>query len=136
VSSGLICEVMSAKQAEEVRMVIGDYSYDVTAFKGNYLNVFDGDNKEKAALTLFFCFFFFVFLAKHPGGSVISFYDNMDATDVFRAFHLRSERATKWLDTLPRRPVEKRDPRFVSRLFTFSLFDCLFVFVSFYFCSI
>lgn len=62
-------------------MVIDGYSYDVTAFK-----------------------------KKHPGGSVISFYDNMDATDVFVAFHQRSERAKKWLESLPRRPVTAEDP--------------------------
>ena len=47
---------------------------------------------------------------KHPGGSVINFYDNMDATDVFVAFHMRSESAQKWLKALPRRPVTKDDP--------------------------
>jgi fatty acid desaturase len=34
----------------------------------------------------------------------------MDATDVFDAFHFRSERAQKWLETLPRRKVTKEDP--------------------------
>ncbi len=54
--------------------------------------------------------------AMHPGGSVISFYDNMDATDVFAAFHMRSDRAFKWLETLPRRKVEKTDPSDLSPL--------------------
>jgi hypothetical protein len=72
--------------------------------------------KIVAKKAFFFFFFLFCFLmmmaAKHPGGSVISFYDNMDATDVFNAFHLRSEKAQKWLETLPRRPVTKDDPRY------------------------
>lgn len=34
----------------------------------------------------------------------------MDATDVFVAFHMRSEAAQKWLKALPRRPVTKDDP--------------------------
>ena len=34
----------------------------------------------------------------------------MDATDVYHAFHFRSERAQKWLASLPRRPVTKDDP--------------------------
>jgi len=77
----MVQTVDSVKEEKETRMVIDGYSYDVTAFK-----------------------------KKHPGGSVISFYDNMDATDVFTAFHFRSERAKKWLETLPRRPVTKDDP--------------------------
>jgi fatty acid desaturase len=47
---------------------------------------------------------------------VISFYDNMDATDVFAAFHGRSEKAQKWLETLPRRAVTKDDPSDASPL--------------------
>merc|ERR1711991_985086 len=81
VSFKMVQTVDSVKEEKETRMVIDGYSYDVTAFK-----------------------------KKHPGGSVISFYDNMDATDVFTAFHFRSERAKKWLETLPRRPVTKDDP--------------------------
>ena len=86
-------------------MVIGDYSYDVTAFKGKGAMVCGVPGPEKNRVP-----------AKHPGGSVISFYDNMDATDVFTAFHLRSERAQKWLETLPRRPVIKEDPSDASPL--------------------
>merc|ERR1711991_331043 len=81
VSSKMVQTVDSVKEEKETRMVIDGYSYDVTAFK-----------------------------KKHPGGSVISFYDNMDATDVFTAFHMRSERAKKWLEVLPRRKVTAEDP--------------------------
>ena len=49
-------------EEKEVRLVIHDRSYDITAFK-----------------------------KKHPGGSVIGFYDNMDATDVYEAFHTHSK---------------------------------------------
>lgn len=73
--------MVDGTKQEEVRMVIDGYSYDVTDFR-----------------------------KKHPGGSVINFYDNMDATDVFVAFHMRSESAQKWLKALPRRPVTKDDP--------------------------
>jgi len=51
-----------------------------------------------------------VFHKKHPGGNVINFYDGMDASDVFHAFHYRSESAKKWLATLPRQPVNQEDP--------------------------
>jgi len=68
--------------AEATRIVIDGFSYDVGAFK-----------------------------SRHPGGSVINFYDNMDASDVFQAFHFRSEPAKKWLATLPRRPVNAEDPQ-------------------------
>lgn len=52
----------------------------------------------------------------HSIRSVISFYDNMDATDVFAAFHHRSERANKWLEQLPR-----YFPLFICRSFLISL---------------
>jgi hypothetical protein len=45
------------------RIVIDGYSYDVAAFK-----------------------------AVHPGGSVMNFYDNQDASEAFEAFHFRSEK--------------------------------------------
>jgi len=56
------------------------------------------------------------FAKKHPGGNVIKFYcaDQLDATDAFWAFHVRSEKAQKWLATLPREkvssPDDARDP--------------------------
>ena len=33
------------------------------------------------------------FNKKHPGGSVINFYNKMDASDPFREFHVRSPKA-------------------------------------------
>jgi len=37
----------------------------------------------------------------HPGGEVISYYINKDATDVFKAFHQRSSKANVILNNLP-----------------------------------
>ncbi len=52
---------------------------------------------------------------KHPGGNVIKFYANkgIDASAAFDNFHLRSEKARKYLDNLPSRDavkVEKISP--------------------------
>ena len=41
------------------------------------------------------------FVNKHPGGSVISYYENQDATQVFQEFHRRSNIAGKLLTSLP-----------------------------------
>lgn len=38
---------------------------------------------------------------KHPGGSLIKYYNKKDATDAFREFHYRSLRATRTLRSLP-----------------------------------
>ncbi|GFH08889.1 cytochrome b5 heme-binding domain-containing protein, partial [Haematococcus lacustris] len=46
------------------------------------------------------------FARKHPGGSVIRFYYGQDATDAFHNFHRNAPRARKWLEKLPRKPVE------------------------------
>lgn len=68
---------MSAESAEK-RFVIDGWSYDISSF------------------------------AKiHPGGSVINFYEGLDASDAYHALHQRSLRADKYLATLPRRPVDK-----------------------------
>jgi len=48
------------------------------------------------------------FVKKHPGGKVITYYQGMDATDVFHALHARSQKAPKWLETLPRRKIDKQ----------------------------
>ena len=44
---------------------------------------------------------------KHPGGSVIKFYsnNNIDATQAFDNFHLRSKKARKYMESLPNRPA-------------------------------
>jgi len=47
------------------------------------------------------------FWKRHPGGSVIKFGLGNDATDAFRQFHNRSEKAHKWLKTLPKRKVDE-----------------------------
>lgn len=42
------------------------------------------------------------FLPRHPGGKVLSYYLNQDATDVFQAMHYHSKRAKLVLKTLPK----------------------------------
>ena len=37
----------------------------------------------------------------HPGGNVIKFYNNLDATDVFHTFHSKSKKAFALLKALP-----------------------------------
>lgn len=46
---------------------------------------------------------------KHPGGSVINFYagKNIDATEAFGNFHIRSKKAKKIMEHLPSRAAEK-----------------------------
>ena len=46
------------------------------------------------------------FIKRHPGGSVIKFQLGTDASDAFRAFHIRSPKAHKMLRTLPSRPAD------------------------------
>ena len=41
------------------------------------------------------------FIKKHPGGSVIKYYANSDATAAFNEFHYRSKSAKKILQSLP-----------------------------------
>ena len=49
------------------------------------------------------------FMKRHPGGSVINFFDGSDATQAFEEFHTRSKKARKVLKGLPNRaPEEKR----------------------------
>lgn len=47
---------------------------------------------------------------KHPGGSVIKFYagKEIDATQAFANFHLRSKKAKKLLDSLPSRDADQK----------------------------
>jgi fatty acid desaturase 2 (delta-6 desaturase) len=46
---------------------------------------------------------------KHPGGSVIHYYSekDIDATEAFANFHIRSKKAKKTLELLPSRPADK-----------------------------
>ena len=46
------------------------------------------------------------FIKRHPGSSVIKFQLGTDASDAFRAFHLRSTKAHKMLRALPSRAME------------------------------
>ena len=46
------------------------------------------------------------YMRKHPGGSIIRFGVNTDATDAFRSFHFRSGRPHKILKLLPSRPYD------------------------------
>jgi len=46
------------------------------------------------------------FIKRHPGGSVIKFQLGTDASDAFRAFHIRSPKAHKMLRTLRSRPAD------------------------------
>lgn len=47
---------------------------------------------------------------KHPGGSVIGFYagKEIDATQAFNNFHVRSVKAKKMMDSLPSRPADEK----------------------------
>jgi fatty acid desaturase len=48
---------------------------------------------------------------KHPGGSIIGYYTNngIDATDAYDNFHVRSERASKYLKALPSRAADPKE---------------------------
>eukprot|EP00922_Rhytidocystis_sp_ex-Travisia-forbesii_P020354 GHVS01029955.1.p1 GENE.GHVS01029955.1~~GHVS01029955.1.p1 ORF type:complete len:569 (+),score=88.32 GHVS01029955.1:293-1999(+) len=46
------------------------------------------------------------FSRKHPGGSVLSYFYGQDATEAFEAFHTRSTKPLKMLNSLPRIPLE------------------------------
>ena len=46
------------------------------------------------------------YMRKHPGGSIIRFGLNTDASDAFRSFHFRSGRPNKILKLLPSRPYD------------------------------
>jgi len=41
---------------------------------------------------------------RHPGGSIINYYKGVDASEAWREFHSRSERAKKLIKTLPSHP--------------------------------
>lgn len=47
---------------------------------------------------------------KHPGGSVIKFYEGngIDATQAFDNFHIRSKKARKWMENLPSREANTK----------------------------
>ncbi|CEM28175.1 unnamed protein product [Vitrella brassicaformis CCMP3155] len=70
---------------KRVEMRVGDRVYDVTQF-----------------------------VKRHPGGSVIAYYAQQDATDAFDAFHQRSDKAKKVLNSLPSRPVADHDAKSFS----------------------
>jgi fatty acid desaturase 2 (delta-6 desaturase) len=46
---------------------------------------------------------------KHPGGNVINYYKDQDATHAFREFHYRSDEAKKYLKSLKSTPVNSLD---------------------------
>lgn len=48
---------------------------------------------------------------KHPGGSVITYYagKDIDATQAFSNFHIRSKKAKKYLDSLPSRAATSKE---------------------------
>jgi len=64
------------------------------------------------------------FVKRHPGGSVITYMLEKDATHAYEEFHQRSETADKWLKTLPSRPVDGDDER-VERAAIMKDFDAL-----------
>ena len=43
---------------------------------------------------------------KHPGGNIINYYLNEDATNAFNQFHMKSKKAIKILDSLPHRYID------------------------------
>jgi len=49
------------------------------------------------------------FMRFHPGGKVINYYLGQDADGAFGAFHFRSEKAKKVLQSLPSRPATKEE---------------------------
>ncbi|KNC53791.1 delta-5 desaturase [Thecamonas trahens ATCC 50062] len=51
------------------------------------------------------------FIKRHPGGSVIRYMLDRDASHAYDEFHQRSESADKFLASLPSRPVEATDVR-------------------------
>lgn len=50
------------------------------------------------------------FVNKHPGGRIIEFVVDTDATDAFTQFHMRSARANKTLKALPQRKIQTVRP--------------------------
>jgi fatty acid desaturase 2 (delta-6 desaturase) len=54
--------------------------------------------------------FYDVTSLKHPGGSVIQFYagKEIDATQAFNNFHVRSKKARKMLESLSSRPADEK----------------------------
>lgn len=49
------------------------------------------------------------FKKRHPGGKVIEFYNNLDATDVFNELHHNSLTARKYLKSIPHVPASKSE---------------------------
>ena len=47
---------------------------------------------------------------KHPGGTIINFYagKEIDATEAFNNFHIRSKKADKWMKNLPSRAADMK----------------------------
>jgi hypothetical protein len=62
--------------------------------------------------------FYDVSSLKHPGGNVINYYagKNIDATQAFENFHIRSKKAKKYLDNLPSRPADEDAKKIRSQL--------------------
>lgn len=50
------------------------------------------------------------FKKHHPGGGIIKFYFNQDATEAFNAFHARSTKAEKYLSMVPSRTMATSGP--------------------------
>ena len=64
------------------------------------------------------CYDISTFWKKHPGGNVICFYDNLDATNAFYTFHAHSKTAKAWLKSLPKKTesLENKDKEFTQLL--------------------
>lgn len=60
------------------------------------------------------------FIKKHPGGSVITYYINQDATDVFNEMHFRSmKKVEKYLKSLPKKPITESDDKTDTEIMKF-----------------
>ena len=64
------------------------------------------------------CYDISTFWKKHPGGNVICFYDNLDATNAFYTFHAHSKTAKAWLKSLPKKTesLQNKDQEFTQLL--------------------
>jgi fatty acid desaturase 2 (delta-6 desaturase) len=64
---------------------------------------------------------------KHPGGSIINFYagKDIDATEAFANFHVRSKKAKKIMDHLPSRAADEKKEKIVGQTALMADFDQL-----------
>jgi hypothetical protein len=64
---------------------------------------------------------------KHPEGNVINFYagKNIDASQAFTNFHIRSKKAKKYLDSLPSRDAKKEPDQITGQTSLLEDFDKL-----------